>query len=152
MSKAAKADLTLPDITANVSAATVKAKALTTAEKAGGEQAKLDGAPRLVVWAAGAKPVLAWEAVVGGFQEDGTPNELHVITDADSGKALFRYQGIETGTGTGQFNGSVPLSTTLSGSTYQLVDGDRAGHRTYDLNQGTSGTGTLFTDDNDVWG
>ncbi|MGQ4431988.1 M4 family metallopeptidase [Streptomyces sp. SAS_260] len=152
VSKAAKADLTLPDITANVSAATVKAKALTTAEKAGGEQAKLDGAPRLVVWAAGAKPVLAWEAVVGGFQEDGTPNELHVITDADSGKALFHYQGIETGTGTGQFNGSVPLSTTLSGSTYQLVDGDRAGHRTYDLNQGTSGTGTLFTDDNDVWG
>ncbi|MER7638910.1 M4 family metallopeptidase [Streptomyces sp. NPDC126522] len=152
VSKAAKADLNLPDITANVSAATVKAKALTTAEKAGGEQAKLDGAPRLVVWAAGAKPVLAWEAVVGGFQEDGTPNELHVITDADSGKALFHYQGIETGTGTGQFNGSVPLSTTLSGSTYQLVDGDRAGHRTYDLNQGTSGTGTLFTDDNDVWG
>ncbi|MER6209955.1 M4 family metallopeptidase [Streptomyces sp. NPDC001642] len=152
VSKAAKADLNLPDITANVSAATVKAKALTTAEKAGGDQAKLDGAPRLVVWAAGAKPVLAWEAVVGGFQDDGTPNELHVITDADSGKALFHYQGIETGTGTGQFNGSVPLSTTLSGSTYQLVDGDRAGHRTYDLNQGTSGTGTLFTDDNDVWG
>ncbi|MFJ3897366.1 MULTISPECIES: M4 family metallopeptidase [unclassified Streptomyces] len=152
VSKAAKADLALPDITANVSSATVKAKALTTAEKAGGEQATLDGAPRLVVWAAGAKPVLAWEAVVGGFQEDGTPSELHVITDADSGKALFHYQGIETGTGTGQFNGTVPLGTTLSGSTYQLVDGDRAGHRTYDLNQGTSGTGTLFTDDNDVWG
>ncbi|MEW1648067.1 M4 family metallopeptidase [Streptomyces sp. NPDC091219] len=152
VSKAAKADLALPDITANVSSATVRAKALTTAEKAGGEQATLDGAPRLVVWAAGAKPVLAWEAVVGGFQEDGTPSELHVITDADSGKALFHYQGIETGTGTGQFNGTVPLGTTLSGSTYQLVDGDRAGHRTYDLNQGTSGTGTLFTDDNDVWG
>ncbi|MFF5302599.1 M4 family metallopeptidase [Streptomyces sp. NPDC013161] len=152
VTKAAKADLALPDITPNVTSATVKTKALAAASKAGGEKAKLDGAPRLVVWAAGAQPVLAWEAVVGGFQDDGTPSELHVITDADSGKAVFQYQGIETGTGTGQFNGSVPLSTTLSGSTYQLVDGDRAGHKTYDLNQGTSGTGTLFTDDNDVWG
>jgi Zn-dependent metalloprotease len=154
VTKAAKADLTLSDITPNVSSATVKTKALATAAKAGGEQAKLDGTPRLVVWAAGARPVLAWEAVVGGFQDDGTPSELHVITDADSGKPVFQYQGIETGTGTGQFNGTVPLSTTLDGttSTYQLVDGDRAGHRTYDLNQGTSGTGTLFTDDNDVWG
>ncbi|MET7574413.1 M4 family metallopeptidase [Streptomyces sp. NPDC005492] len=152
VSKAATAELTLPDTTPNVSSATARTKALATAVKAGGEQAKADGAPRLVVWAAGTKPVLAWEAVVGGFQDDGTPSELHVITDADSGKALFRYQGIETGTGTGQFNGTVPLSTTLSGSTYQLVDGDRAGHRTYDLNQGTSGTGTLYTDDNDVWG
>ncbi|MEV0478204.1 M4 family metallopeptidase, partial [Streptomyces prunicolor] len=152
VTKAAKAGLTLPGITPNVTSATVKTKALAAASKAGGEKARLDGAPRLVVWAAGAKPVLAWEAVVGGFQDDGTPSELHVITDADSGKAVFQYQGIETGTGTGQFNGSVPLGTTLSGSTYQLVDGDRAGHRTYDLNQGTSGTGTLFTDDNDVWG
>ncbi|MGW0837895.1 M4 family metallopeptidase [Streptomyces prunicolor] len=152
VTKAAKADLTLPDITPNVASATVKAKALVAASKAGGEQAKLDGVPRLVVWAAGAKPVLAWEAVVGGFQDDGTPSELHVITDADSGKAVFQYQGIETGTGTGQFNGTVPLGTTFDGSTYQLVDGDRAGHKTYDLNQGTSGTGTLFTDDNDVWG
>jgi len=152
VTKAAKAGLTLPGITPNVTSATVKTKALAAASKAGGEKAQLDGAPRLVVWAAGAKPVLAWEAVVGGFQDDGTPSELHVITDADSGKAVFQYQGIETGTGTGQFNGSVPLGTTLSGSTYQLVDGDRAGHRTYDLNQGTSGTGTLFTDDNDVWG
>ncbi|MFJ6893123.1 M4 family metallopeptidase [Streptomyces hokutonensis] len=154
VTKAAKADLKLADITPNVTSATVKAKALVAAAKKGGEQAKLDGAPRLVVWAAGAKPVLAWEAVVGGFQDDGTPSELHVITDADSGKPVFQYQGIETGTGTGQFNGSVPLSTTLdpATSTYQLVDGDRAGHKTYDLNQGTSGTGTLFTDDNDVWG
>ncbi|MEU9151795.1 M4 family metallopeptidase [Streptomyces sp. NPDC048417] len=152
VSKATKAALALPSTKAKISAATAKARALSTAVKAGAEQPKSDRAPRLVVWAASGKPALAWESVVGGFQEDGTPNELHVITDAASGKQLFRYQGVETGTGTGQFNGSVPLSTTLSGSTYQLVDGDRAGHRTYDLNQGTSGTGTLFTDDNDVWG
>ncbi|MER7187561.1 M4 family metallopeptidase [Streptomyces hyaluromycini] len=152
VSRATKAALALPSTKAKISSATAKAQALTTAAKAGAEQPAINSAPRLVVWAASGKPALAWESVVGGFQDDGTPNELHVITDADSGKQIFRYQGVETGTGTGQFNGTVPLSTTLSGSTYQLVDGDRAGHRTYDLNQGTSGTGTLFTDDNDVWG
>ncbi|MEV0179867.1 M4 family metallopeptidase [Streptomyces sp. NPDC050625] len=151
-SRATKATLTLPTTTPKVSPAAVKAKALAVAVQAGGKQAKADRAPRLVVWAAATEPVLAWETVVGGFQDDGTPSELHVITDAASGKSLFRFQGIETGTGTGQFSGTVPLGTTLSGSTYQLVDGDRAGHHTYDLNQGTSGTGTLFTDDNDVWG
>ncbi|MFD4601022.1 M4 family metallopeptidase [Streptomyces sp. NPDC058464] len=152
VSRATKATLAVPSLKAKVSSATAKAKALTTAAKAGAERPAIDGAPRLVVWAASGKPALAWESVVGGFQDDGTPNELHVITDADSGKQIFKYQGVETGTGTGQFNGTVPLGTTLSGTTYQLVDGDRAGHRTYDLNQGTSGTGTLFTDDNDVWG
>ncbi|MEV5953375.1 M4 family metallopeptidase [Streptomyces sp. NPDC051987] len=152
VSRATKAALTLSSTTAKISAATAKARALATAAKSGADRPALDAAPRLVVWAASGHPALAWESVVGGFQDDGTPNELHVITDARSGKQLFHYQGVETGTGTGQFNGTVPLSTTLSGSTYQLVDGDRAGHRTYDLNQGTSGTGTLFTDDNDVWG
>ncbi|MEV6174563.1 M4 family metallopeptidase [Streptomyces sp. NPDC051954] len=152
VSKATKADLAPSTTKAKVSSATAKSQALATAVKAGAERPALDDAPRLVVWAASGRPALAWESVVGGFQEDGTPNELHVITDAASGKRVFQYQGVETGTGTGQFNGTVPLGTTLSGSTYQLLDGDRAGHRTYDLNQGTSGTGTLFTDDNDVWG
>ncbi len=44
------------------------------------------------------------------------------------------------------------LSTTLSGSTYQLYDTTRGGHKTYSLNNATSGTGTLMTDADDVWG
>ncbi|MGW7047257.1 M4 family metallopeptidase [Streptomyces avermitilis] len=152
VSEATKATLRVPAVTAKVSSATAASKAVAAAKKADAKRPKIDGAPRLVVWAAGAKPVLAWESVVGGVQHDGTPSELHVITDATSGKAVFDFEGVRTGTGTGQFSGTVPLGSTLSGSTYELVDADRAGHRTYDLNQGTSGTGTLFTDDNDVWG
>ena len=49
-----------------------------------------------MIWAANGKPVLAYETVVGGLQDDGTPNELHVITDAATGKKLYEYQGIET--------------------------------------------------------
>ncbi|MGW1725760.1 M4 family metallopeptidase [Streptomyces sp. NPDC002306] len=155
VSEATEATLAVPTTTPRIGAPAAAAKALTAARKAGAAaaEAAADGAPRLVVWAAGAaRPVLAWETSVEGFQDDGTPSELHVVTDATSGKAIQQYEGVHTGTGTGQYSGTVPLGTTASGSTYQLVDGDRAGHRTYDLNQGTSGTGTLFTDDNDVWG
>ncbi|MFJ6125512.1 M4 family metallopeptidase [Streptomyces griseoviridis] len=152
-SEATDATVTVPTLTPKVTSATARGKALAAAKKADAKGAAIDTAPRLVVWAGDAdRPTLAWESVVGGLQHDDTPSELHVVTDAATGKELFRFEGVQTGTGTGQFSGTVPLSTTLSGSTYQLVDGDRAGHRTYDLNQGTSGTGTLFTDDNDVWG
>ncbi|MFE9611639.1 M4 family metallopeptidase [Streptomyces sp. NPDC006012] len=152
VSKATGADLVVPTTAPKVSAATVRTKALAAAAEARTVRPGIDGSPRLVVWAAAGKPALAWETVVDGVQRDGTPSELHVVSDAASGKRLDSFEGVQTGTGTGQYNGTVPLGTTLSGSTYQLVDGDRAGHRTYDLNQGTSGTGTLFTDDNDVWG
>ncbi|MEU4172527.1 M4 family metallopeptidase [Streptomyces sp. NPDC026665] len=152
VSEGSRAALTVPTVRPEISAGAAAAKALAVSRKAAVERSRADGAPRLVVWAAGTRPVLAWESVIDGVQRDGTPSELHVITDASNGKIASRYEGVETGTGTGQYVGAVPLSTTPSGSSYQLVDGDRAGHRTYDLNQGTSGTGTLFTDDNDVWG
>ncbi|MEU6277551.1 M4 family metallopeptidase [Streptomyces populi] len=152
VSEAHRTPVTVPSLRPGIPAGAAAAKALAASRKAAVTRSRAEGAPRLVVWAAGTRPVLAWESVIDGVRRDGTPSELHVITDASSGKTASRYEGVETGTGTGQYVGTVPLSTTPSGSSYQLVDGDRAGHRTYDLNQGTSGTGTLFTDDNDVWG
>ena len=48
---------------------------------------------------------------------------------------------------------AVSLQTTLSGSTYQLTDGTRGGHSTYDANNSTStARGTLFTDADNAWG
>ncbi|MFC9621808.1 M4 family metallopeptidase [Streptomyces sp. NPDC056930] len=151
VSKATKATVKVASTTAVKSADSVKTFALGRAKAKGTTAAKADTV-RKVVWAASGKPVLAWESVIGGVQHDGTPSELHVITDATTGAKLFEYQGIETGTGTGQYNGQVTLGTTLSGSTYEMTDGTRGGHKTYDLNGGTSGTGTLFTDADDVWG
>ncbi|MDX3803523.1 M4 family metallopeptidase [Streptomyces sp. AK04-3B] len=152
VTRASGATLTLPSLTPKLAAAQAAGKALAAARSAEVKGAGTERAPRLVVWAGAAKPVLAWETVVEGVQQDGTPSELQVVTDATTGKQILAAEKVHTGTGTGQFSGTVPLGTTLSGSTYQLVDGGRAGHKTYDLNQGTSGTGTLFTDDNDVWG
>ncbi|WP_246562386.1 M4 family metallopeptidase [Streptomyces roseirectus] len=151
-SKASDARIAVPTVTPKISAATAAGKALGAAKNADVAKGETEKAPRLVVWAGDGKPVLAWETTVHGTQADGTPSELRVVTDAASGKQLLAEEGVHTGTGTGQYNGTVPLGSTLSGSTYQLVDGERAGHRTYDLGQGTSGTGTLFTDADDVWG
>ncbi|MCX5411039.1 M4 family metallopeptidase [Streptomyces sp. NBC_00059] len=107
---------------------------------------------RTVVWARGAKPVLAFETVRTGVQKDGTPSKLHIITDATTGKELHSFEAVETGTGNSQYSGQVTLSTTEGGSGFELTDGDRGGHKTYDLNQGQTGTGTLVTDADDTWG
>ncbi|MEU0335493.1 M4 family metallopeptidase [Streptomyces sp. NPDC006193] len=145
--------------------ATLKVAGLTpavpreAAEKQAVQRAKALGATRpaadsvrRVIWAATGKPVLAYETVVGGLQDDGTPNQLHVITDAATGKKLYEYQGVRNGIGNTQYSGQVTLTTTQSGSTYTLTDGARGNHRTYNLNHGSSGTGTLFSQSSDTWG
>ncbi|WP_333741748.1 M4 family metallopeptidase, partial [Streptomyces sp. IBSBF 2806] len=137
--------------TAAYSKAAAETKALKAARALDAKDPAAKSA-RKVIWAGSGAPKLAWETVVGGLQDDGTPSRLHVITDAATGAELSRYQGVETGTGNTQYSGAVSLSTTLSGSTYQLYDTTRGGHKTYSLNNGTSGTGTLMTDADDVWG
>ncbi|WP_422125595.1 M4 family metallopeptidase [Streptomyces caatingaensis] len=151
VTKATEASIAVPTTTAAQAPDAARKSALTAA--AAEKTAKPAGqSPRKVVWAAQGKPVLAYETVVTGVQKDGTPSELHVITDASNGKKLFQYEGVETGSGTSSYSGTVPLDTTKSGSQYQLADGKRGGHKTYDLNQGSSGTGSLFTNKTDTWG
>lgn len=116
------------------------------------DDAAADQAPRKVIWAASGKPVLAYETVVGGVQQDGTPSRLHVVTDANTGRELYRHQAIHNGTGTSQYSGTVPIASKKQGSTYQLTDTGRGGHTTYDLKGGQSGKGTVFTDADDKWG
>ena len=152
ITRASKATLALNTLSPKITKSAAAGKALAASKKTDVKGAETERAPRLVVWAGAGKPVLAWETVVEGVQKDGTPSELQVVTDAATGKQLLAAEKVHTGSGKGQFVGDVEIGTTLSGSTYQLVDPDRANQKTYDLNQGTSGTGTLFTDDNDVWG
>ncbi|MGW1803717.1 M4 family metallopeptidase [Streptomyces sp. NPDC002078] len=149
--KATGATLKVAGLTPAVSRAAAEKQAVQRAKARGGTKSAADSV-RKVIWAAAGKPVLAYETVVGGLQDDGTPNQLHVITDAATGKKLYEYQGIETGVGNTQYSGQVQLTTTHSGSTYTLTDGARGGHKTYNLNHGTSGTGTLFSQGNDTWG
>ncbi|WP_053846378.1 M4 family metallopeptidase [Streptomyces sp. NRRL B-24085] len=154
VSKATAKTIKVASLTPKVTVAKAETQALSAAKAAGSDKTAADGA-RKVVWAASGSPVLAYETIVGGFQDDGTPSRLHVITDAATGKKLYEYQDIENATGTGKslYSGTVSLETTLSGSTYQLTDGTRGGHKTYNKAHGTSSSaGTLFTDADNVWG
>ena len=150
------------------------ATALTAAksEKVTGAKA---GKSTRIVWAAEGTPRLALRTVVHGTQKDGTPSELHVITDAKSGKKLASLEenrGIvpasqaqkaaaaqqkaaaEEGTGASQYSGDVKLSTTKDGDGYTLTDGDRGKGQTTDLNnkEDDTGKGEPFTDADNKWG
>ncbi|MFI6549512.1 M4 family metallopeptidase [Streptomyces prunicolor] len=151
--KATNAAIAVADLTPSVTTGAAEKQAVSRAKALGSTKSAADSA-RKVIWAASGKPVLAYETVVGGFQDDGTPNQLHVITDAATGKKLYEYQGIENATGVGntQYSGQVSLTTTQSGANYNLTDADRGGHKTYNLNHGTSGTGTLFSQTSNTWG
>ncbi|MGW7525936.1 M4 family metallopeptidase [Streptomyces sp. NPDC054783] len=152
VTRATTQKLQLASLKPQITAAKAEKQALGVAKATGSAKTVPDQAPRKVIWAVSGKPVLAYETVVGGLQDDGTPNQLHVITDAATGKKLFQYQGIETGVGNTHYSGKVDLSTTQSGSSYTLTDATRGGHKAYDLNHGTSGTGTLLSQSSDTWG
>jgi Zn-dependent metalloprotease len=113
---------------------------------------------RKVVFAADHKPVLAWETRVTGTAKDGTPINDLVYTNARNGKVLAVHAQIETDTGTGNslYSGTVSVTTTPGGSGWNLTDGSRGGHKTYDatgiVSESDYRTGTLFTDADDVWG
>ncbi|MDX3779103.1 M4 family metallopeptidase [Streptomyces europaeiscabiei] len=146
-----KRTIKVASTTAAFTKSAAETKALKAAKALDAEKPTTDSA-RKVVWAGDGTPKLAWETVVGGLQDDGTPSRLHVITDATTGAKLHQFQAIKTGTGNSQYSGTVTIGTTLSGSTYQLNDTTRGTAKTYNLNNGTSGTGTLMTDADDVWG
>ncbi|MGG2458810.1 M4 family metallopeptidase [Streptomyces sp. RGM 3693] len=150
--KALKKALTVASTTAKVAPAAAETKAVSAAKSLGSTKTAADQAPRKVVWAADGTPRLAWETLVGGLQDDGTPNQLHVITDATTGAKIFQYQGIENGIGNSEYSGKVTIGTSGSAPNFTMTDGTRGGHKTYDLNHGSSGTGSLFTDADDTWG
>ncbi|MFI5668412.1 M4 family metallopeptidase [Streptomyces sp. NPDC051704] len=153
VSKASEAKLQGVSTSAPADApAAASAKALDAAKAAGSKADKADAAPRKIVWMANGVPTLAYETVIGGLQDDGTPNQLHVVTDAKTGAKLHQWQGIETGVGNTHYSGQVTLGTSKSGTNFTLNDSGRGGHKTYNLNHGTSGTGSLFSQSTDTWG
>ncbi|WFE62615.1 M4 family metallopeptidase [Micromonospora sp. WMMD714] len=130
------------------------AAAAATARKAFSGKITEVGTPELFVDATSGKGRLAWETVLSGWKADQqTPSKLHVITDASTGRVIGAHDEIESVVGSGQgiYTGSVSIDTTLSGSTYQMIDPSHGNGRTCDMNNGTS-TCTTFTDADNAWG
>ncbi|MGW4205161.1 M4 family metallopeptidase, partial [Streptomyces sp. NPDC004726] len=152
VTRATSARISVPSTTPARSAASARASSLSRAKKDGTRSAVAAGAPRAVVWAATGRPVLAWETVVEGAQPDGTPSELHVVTDATTGAELNRREAVMNATGNSRHSGRVPLVTSRFGSLYNLTDIRRGSHRVYDMEGQGEGSGKLFTDNDDIWG
>ncbi|MFG3050667.1 M4 family metallopeptidase [Kitasatospora sp. NPDC048239] len=108
------------------------------------------GAATLVVWAADGNPRLAYQTVVQGQRADGTPSSQRMVTDAATGAVLSTHEEVQTATGSGKgvHVGSVTLTTTQSGSTYQLKDASRGNQSTGNAAAGNA----VFTDADNVWG
>ncbi|RII15683.1 Transglutaminase-activating metalloprotease precursor [Streptomyces sp. YIM 130001] len=106
---------------------------------------------RKVIWAAQGTPKLAYEQVKKSTKKDGTPSELHIVTDARTGDKLFQWDAVHNGAGHTTYTGDVELSTAEEGGAFTLTDNDRGGHKTFNLDGGSSG-GTLFSGDDDEWG
>ncbi|WP_395294331.1 M4 family metallopeptidase [Kitasatospora hibisci] len=162
--KAVTAQIALPSLTPKIPADQASAQASGAVQATVGIAADKDesplkevhqaGAAQLVVWAADGNPRLAYRTTVEGLRADGTPSSQLLVTDAATGEVLSTHEQVQTATGTGKgvFVGTVPLTTTLSSSTYQLKDATRGGQSTSDLKNRTNGSGTLYTDADNVWG
>ncbi|WP_412539235.1 M4 family metallopeptidase [Longispora sp. K20-0274] len=134
---------------AGLSAADAAGRALAASPAA---TKNVDG-QQLVVFADNGATRLAYEVVVGGVRADQTPSAYHVVVDAQSGDVLDGWDTIQAeGTGHGYHVGDVAVGTTLTGGAYQLNDGARGGHKTYDLNGATTGTGTIYSSASNVFG
>lgn len=107
---------------------------------------------RKVVDASGGAPALAWEVTVSGVRPDQTPSVLHVLVDAASGAVRSSADDVKQATGYSIYSGQVSISTSGSPGAYQMSDPTRGNTYTTDLMGATSGSGTTFTDADDVWG
>jgi len=120
--------------------------------------------PQLIVDALHGAPKLAWRTNVVAKDSLGNPVARTVLTDARSGTQIDAWDSVETATGDGKslYSGTVPLETTLSGSTYQLKDATRGGTYTGDAANKTDlcilgicisrAPSTVFTDTDNHWG
>jgi Zn-dependent metalloprotease len=134
------------------------------AANAGETLKKVTAKPQLVVDALHGAARLAWRTNAVGQDSLGNPVARTVLTDARTGRQIDAWDSIETATGDGKslYGGTVPLETTLSGSTYQLKDPTRGNTYTGDAANKTDlcilgicfsrAPATLFTDADNHWG
>ncbi|MEV7184010.1 M4 family metallopeptidase [Kitasatospora sp. NPDC093102] len=162
--KATGAAIALPSLTPQIPADKAAAQATGAVQSTVGVAADEDESPltavhqtgkaELVVWATDGNPRLAYRTTVEGVRADGTPSSQLLVTDAASGQVLSSHEQVQTasGSGKGVFVGTVPLTTTQSGSSYQLKDATRGGQSTYTLKNKTSGSGTLVANTTNSFG
>ncbi|MFC7760133.1 M4 family metallopeptidase [Catellatospora bangladeshensis] len=136
------------DIAVNTRATVSPAQAAAAARK-GYLRVDRTSEPRLVVLTLDQpKPVLAWEVQVSGATK-AQPSRKNFYVDAKNGKVAYAQEEIQAGTGTGVWSGSnLQIPTSGSSGNYQMRDTGRG----ISCANYSNGTGSIFTDADDVWG
>ncbi|MFD4608401.1 M4 family metallopeptidase [Streptomyces sp. NPDC058440] len=164
--RASKRTVSLPSTTPELTAPKAADLAVNAlrAENLGTKLQQVKAKPELIVDALHGAPRLAWRTNAVGLDSLGNPVARTVLTDARTGAQIDAWDSIETAAGDGQslYSGTVPLETTLSGSTYQLKDPTRGNTYTGDAENKTDlcifgicfqrAPATLFTDADNHWG
>ena len=95
--------------------------------------------------------------------EAGRPVYFDTIVDAKNGAVVAQWKALQTvvGTGNSQYNGAVPINTTLSGGTYRMLDATRGtggkfgGMAITNANHASANSpspGTIYANSSNVWG
>ncbi|WP_369186818.1 M4 family metallopeptidase [Streptomyces sp. R08] len=164
--RATRSSISLSSVTPKVAAPKAADLAVNALRAANlGEALKsVTAKPELIVDALHGAPKLAWRTNAVAKDSLGNPVARTVLTDARTGAQIDAWDSVETAAGDGKslYSGTVPLETTLSGSTYQLKDATRGGTYTGDAANKTDlcilgicisrAPATLFTDADNHWG
>jgi Zn-dependent metalloprotease len=134
-----------------------EADAIATAERAFGGMREAASTARLVLWARGnGNAQLAHEVVVSGTMFNGDPSVRHYIVDANNGKINDSWDDIQTaasvGTGYSLISGQVSIGTDSITGGFALRDLTRGSHYVTNMKNRTNGSGTLYTDADNLWG
>jgi Zn-dependent metalloprotease len=134
-----------------------EADAIATAEGAFGGLREGASASRLVLWTRGnGHADQAWDVTVTGTLFNGDPSVRHFIVDANNGKINDSWDDIHTaastGTGNSLISGQVSIGTDSITGGWALRDLLRGSHYVTNMKNRTNGSGTLYTDADNLWG
>jgi Zn-dependent metalloprotease len=101
---------------------------------------------RLVVFALSGPARLAWQTTVVGQGAQGF-SRLTVVVDALTGKVLDRLEHVTSGTGNGNWEGTVTIATRTSGSTFLM-----SSPTTNNMPCQDAANNTTFSGPDDIWG
>ncbi len=123
----------------------------------------------LLVDARNGAPALAYNVKFQGADRNGNPVDMTYIVDANNGKVRDRWSNLESakpgsgggtctsttsaaGTGKTIYSGNVTINTTNCGTSFQMKDQTRGGGYTTNMGNGTAGSGTIYSDADNIWG
>lgn len=138
----------VPTLQPSVSAPKARSAGLAATHAARGKQ--VHNTSLVIFVGRDGQPRLAYDVFTEGVKADQTPTQLHTYVDARTGQTLATRDEVKTGEGHGIYVGDVQIGTQPVSGGYQMKDS--VGNYTTDMHNTTSGTGDIFTDNDDVWG